>query len=108
MKNVTEAERLFNLIGYGHQTTLKRPFNAYTDRKLREMVEDANRHADCIINVGDGYYRPVPGNATDEAEFNRYINSELSRARKILHKRMCMKKAFSERKESELLINHTG
>ncbi len=103
-----KATVLFNMIPDGHSEPLKRPSNRYVDRVLRSMVEKANKTGDCIINVGNGYYRPIPGDLVDEKELDEYLNSELSRARKILHKRMCMRKAFLERRESGLFINHTG
>lgn len=106
--NKKEAERLFNTIPDSHTQPLPRPVNHYTDRVLRNVIEDANRHGDCIINVGNGYYRPVSGNAADETELKRYLASELSRARKILHKRMKMKTAFSERVSHEASIGNTG
>lgn len=107
MNRKGEALRLFNLIPDGHAEPLQRPSNSYTDRILRNMIEDANKKGDCIINVGHGIYRPVPGDPVDESEFNKYIKSELSRARKILFKRLCMIKAFAERKAREILTNHT-
>lgn len=107
MKRKDEAERLFNLIPDGHAEPLQRPSNIYVDRILRNMIEDANKKGDCIINVGHGIYRPVPGDLVDETELNKYLASELSRTRKILHKRMCMKHAFTERKDNEILTNHT-
>ncbi|WP_342756773.1 hypothetical protein [Kineothrix sedimenti] len=107
MKRKDEALRLFNLIPDGHTEPLQRPSNTYTDRILRTMIEDANKKGDCIINVGHGIYRPVPGDPVDEAELKRYLASELSRARKVLHKRMCMNNAFTERKDNEILTNHT-
>lgn len=107
MKRKDEAERLFNLIPDGHAEPLQRPSDDYIDRILRNLIEDANKKGDCIINVGHGIYRPVPGDPVDEAELNKYLASELSRARKINYKRFCMVKAFSERKECEILTNHT-
>ena len=106
MKRKDEALRLFKQIPDGHADPLQRPSDAYIDRILRDLVEDANKHGDCIINVGRGIYRPVPGNPVDESEFKKYLASELSRARKILHKRMCMNKAFTERKQHAILTNH--
>lgn len=107
MKRTDEVLGLFNSIPDGHFNPLQRPSNKYTDRLLRNLIEEANRKGDCIINVGNGIYRPVLGDAIDEAEFHKYTNSELSRARKILHKRLCMIMAFTERKENEIFTNHT-
>lgn len=107
MNRKDEALRLFELIPDGHTEPLQRPSNSYTDRILRNMIEDANKKGDCIINIGRGIYRPIPGDLVDEMELKKYLASELSRARKILHKRMCMIKAFAERKAREILTNHT-
>jgi len=71
------------------------------------MVEDANNKGDCIINVGRGYYRPLPNDPVDVKEFHEYLSKELSRARRILKKRLAMKMAFEKRKEFELFTNHT-
>ena len=57
-------------IPYGHANAVQRPANPVEDRILRGKIEKANRSDDCIINVGHGYYRPVPGDATDESELN--------------------------------------
>lgn len=101
------AAQLFSRIPDGHANPLRRPSDSYTDRVLRRMVEDANNSGDCIINVGSGYYRPLPGDEVDEKEFHEYLNKELSRARKIQVKRLRMKIAFEKRKELELFTNHT-
>ena len=89
-------------IPYGHREPLKRSNNKAQDRRERKEVERANLNGDCIINVGNGWYRPVPGDAVDEKEFTEYLAKELSRARAILVKRMKMKEAFAERSENDL------
>ena len=61
----------------GHENAVQRPANPLEDRKLRREIEQANQNGDCIINVGKGYYRPVPGNATDEAELRQYLAKEM-------------------------------
>lgn len=94
-------------IPYGHKNPMQRPSNLHEDRLLRRTIEVANNEGDCIINVGNGYYRPVPGDAVDEKEFNEYSAKELHRARAILKKRLAMKLAFERRRESGILVNHT-
>ena len=79
---------------YGHARPLLRPTKSYEDRALRKNIEDANRNGDCIINVGAGYYRPIPGDPVDEKELNEYLAQELHRARAIQSKRLAMKLAF--------------
>lgn len=58
------------------------------------MVEKANCNGDCIINVGKGVFRPIPGDPVDEAAFHEYIAKDLHRARAIQYKRLCMKQTF--------------
>lgn len=90
-----KAQEYFDRIPDGHQNAMKRPWDTSTDRVLRKMIEKANNDGDCIINVGEGIYRPVPGNMVDEAQLNKYLGKELHRARAILFKRECMKQTFA-------------
>lgn len=87
---------------------MSRPSNPITDRLLRRQIEKANSNEDCIINVGNGYYRPVPGDAVDEKEFHEYAAKELSRARKIQKKRLAMIQTFERWREVGILVKHTG
>lgn len=103
-----QAEEYFGRIMKGHRNPLPRPNDAVTDRTLRKMVEDANRHGDCIINSGNGYYRPDPTDEVDSFEFNIYLAQELKRARSIQTKRLAMKQAFEKEKESGLLASDKG
>lgn len=101
------ARQHFSKIPDGHEKPLQRPSDASTDRAFRELVEEANNSGDCIINVGKGYYRPIPHDPVDLVELTEYLNKELARARKIQKKRLAMKQAFLKRVECELLISHT-
>lgn len=94
-------------ISYGHKYPLARMSNPLRDRKFRKMVEDANNEGDCIINVGNGYYRPVPGDPVDEKELQEYLAKDLHRARAVLKKRRSMKKTFERWREIGILINHS-
>lgn len=105
--NETKAKQYFLRIPDGHKYPLPRPSDASTDRAFRELVENANKNGDCIINVGSGYYRPLPGDEVDEKEFNEYLAKDLSRARQVLLKRMRMKDAFRKRIDIEVFTNHT-
>ncbi len=96
-----EAERLFSQIPNGHAQPIKRPSDNRTDRTLREMVEDANHQGDCIINVGRGYYRPLPHDPVDVKEFHEYLNSDRSRVRKFQAKGLAMKMAFERKRKKE-------
>lgn len=61
--------KTINDIPHGHKNKLQRPSDPYEDRVLRNQIAKANTEGDCIINVGSGYYRPVPGDEVDEKEF---------------------------------------
>ena len=94
-------------IPYGHANAVQRPANQIMDRILRGKIEKANRNDDCIINVGNGYYRPVPGDVTDESELNEYLSKELSRARNVLTKRKAMITTFERWREVGVLTKNT-
>ena len=89
-----QAKDYFNRISDGHRNAIKRPWDKVTDRSLRAMIEKANRNGDCIINVGDGIFRPIPGDPVDEAALNKYLAKELHRVRAVQLKRLCMKQTF--------------
>lgn len=100
-----QAEEYFNRIMKGHRNPLQRPSDPITDRTLRKMVEGANQHGDCIINSGNGYYRPDPMDEVDSSEFNIYLAQERKRARSIQSKMLAMRQAFEKEKESGLLAS---
>lgn len=99
--------KTINDIPYGHNKPMQRPSNVCEDRQLRLKIEKANNEGDCIINVGNGYYRPVPGDAVDEKELDEYFAKELHRARAIQKKRLSMKMAFERRREVGILTSNT-
>ena len=84
----SEAEMLFDKIATGRAYALKVP-NRYTD--FRALVAEANRNGDCIINNGEGYYRPGP---EDEKELTYYLFRELRRAKSINDKVDAMREAY--------------
>ena len=84
----SEAEMLFDRIKTGRANALKVP-NRYTD--FRELVAAANRTGDCIINNGEGYYRPGP---EDEDELRHYLYREKHRADAIMDKVDAMREAY--------------
>lgn len=94
-------------IPYGHENAVQRPANPLEDRKLRKEIERANRNGDCVINVGHGIYRTVPGDPIDEAELREYLAKDLSRARNVLYKRKEMSKTFERWREVGVLIGDT-
>lgn len=85
----TEAEQFFSRIPNGHTNPLRRPSNSYTDRVLRRMVEDANNKGDCIINVGSGYYRPLPNDEVDEKELHEYLNKKTIESKEDFKETTC-------------------
>ena len=94
-------------IPYGHKNPMSRPSNAIEDRKLRKKIETANTNGDCIINVGNGYYRPVPGDPVDEKELDEYLAKELHRARVLQKKRLGMKLTFERWREVGIFVSNT-
>lgn len=82
------AEALFDLIKTGRENALKVHNSLYDFRKL---VAEANKNGDCIINTGDGYYRPGPD---DEDELKHYLFRELHRAKEITDKVDAMREAY--------------
>ena len=111
MSKQTDAREIargyFNRITSGHKNTVSRPDlglpgNESIDRQLRILVEEANHNGDCIINVGNGYYRPIPGDPVDELELKEYISKDDSRAGKLWDKIYSMRTAFDNwRKEGQ-------
>lgn len=100
---------IVTVINDGHKNITKRHPDPYVDRKERAIIEHENHNGDCIINVGDGYYRPVPGEPVDDKEYNEYIAKERSRARKILSKVLSMQLAHARKKfEIECGVEHDG
>lgn len=100
------AESYFNRISSGHKNPVIRPDlgvpgNDQIDRALRVLVEQANHNGDCIINIGRGYYRPIPGNPDDELELKEYFKKDESRIKKLIDKGSAMEQTFNSwRKEA--------
>lgn len=93
-KTRDRAQEYFDRIPDGHRNAIQRPADMNVDRAFRKMIEIANNNGDCIVNIGDGVFRPVPGDPVDEKALNEYLGKELHRARAIQLKRLCMKTAF--------------
>ena len=82
------VQTIFDRITTGAGNAVGRPSvidknNSTIDRALRELVEQANRNGDCIINAGEGYFRPIPGNVVDEYYFHEYVAKEKSRLKEL-------------------------
>ena len=86
------AEELFARIETGRANALRRPTDKRTDRKLRRLINEANRSGkDCIINSGKGYYRPDFNSETEAHEAKVYLNKELHRCQEVAYKYKQMK-----------------
>lgn len=101
-----QAKEYLARIPDGHENAIQRPWNRTVDRCLRKMIEKANNNGDCIINVVNGIYRPIPGDPVDEKELNEYLGKELHRARAIQIKRLTMKQTFEGWRNSAAYANH--
>lgn len=94
-KNQSLADILLDAIS-GIDRPMKRPRNTVVDRELRKKIEERNASGeDCIINVGEGYFRPVKGSEVDEWAFGYYKAKEMKRVKSILDKLEAMEKAFN-------------
>lgn len=92
------AKSIFDRIGDGHLNAVGRPDDDIIDRYLRRLIEHENHNGDCIIAGRTGYYRPIPGDSIDEAEYKLYLNSDRSRINKLTSKQTCMRMAFEMRR----------
>lgn len=97
-KSKSHAEYLFSRIGTGRDNAMKRPRGS-ADRRFRDMISKANLSGDCIINNGEGYFRP---GEDDESEVEQYVNSELHRAKEIEDKALMMKDAYYRKKQEAI------
>lgn len=70
------------------------------------MINKANNNGDCIINVGEGIFRPIPGDPVDEAAFHKYTAQDLHRAREIQLKRLCMIQTFERWRKCAASVDH--
>lgn len=108
--HIIAADSYFSRIGEGHEHAIQRPslhtdFGQDVDRALRDMVKFANENGDCIINVGHGYYRPIPGDLVDEMELKEYFAKDNSRADSIKLKIACMSEAFENKRKETVYAN---
>lgn len=101
-----KAESYFNRIADGHKHAIARPYDRNVDRSLRFMINKANNNGDCIINVGEGIFRPIPGDPVDEAAFHKYTAQDLHRAREIQLKRLCMIQTFEGWRKCAASVDH--
>ena len=90
----TQAEILFGMIGTGADRAVSRPRDAKVDRRLRQLIAEANMSGDCIINDGSGYFRP---GLDDDIAAEEYFAKERHRAKRILAKVSRMEKVYDRR-----------
>ena len=105
------AQTIFDRITSGAGNAVGRPAvidknNSIIDRALRELVEKANRNGDCIINAGDGYFRPIPGSVVDEYYFHEYIVKEKSRVKELENKISTMDTTYDMWKKEAMSEQH--
>lgn len=101
-----KAESYFIRIGDGHRNSVKRPWDLRVDRSLRAMVEFANHNGDCIVNDGEGYFRPIPGDEVDRLALNSYFRKEESRIKKEQLKLESMKQTYEGWRKEALYADH--
>ena len=105
------AQTIFDRITSGGGNAVGRPAvidknNSTIDRALRELVEQANRNGDCIINAGEGYFRPIPGNTIDEYYFHEYLVKEKSRVKELNKKISTMETTYEMWKKEAMSEQH--
>ena len=93
-----EARLLFWQIGRGRDRAIQRPANRSVDRKLRELIAEANLHGCLIINVGSGIYIPRLDVPEEDSDLREYIAKETSRALETLRKAQSMNKSYQRLK----------
>ena len=93
-----EARLLFRQIGIGRERAIKRPENRSVDRKLRELIAEANLHGCLIINVGRGIYIPRLDVPEEDSDLRGYIAKETSRGVETLKKARAMNKSYQRLK----------
>jgi len=106
MGNKKKIDLMFyDNISIGHSKSYSPP-KRYSS-KFSDYVDQANMNGDIVINVGNGYYRPLPTDPIDNFEFNSYISSELDKANIIIEKCRRMSETYNKvssklfRKENE-------
>lgn len=93
-----EARLLFRQIGRGRDRAIQRPANRSVDRKLRELIAEANLHGCLIINVGSGIYIPRLDVPEEDSDLREHIAKETSRALETLRKAQSMNKSYQRLK----------
>lgn len=100
-----QASDYFDRIASGYECGVERPSDPNVDRKLRDMINTANKNGDCIISGRGRYYRPIRGREDEEHEARIYFKQEYNRARDILYKRSKMMEAYKWAGRREKRVN---
>lgn len=87
----SHAQILFDRIRVGRDHAVRRPGDPNIDRAFRQLIETANKSGDCIINLGEGYFRP---GEEDEMDVRQYLTAELHRAKELYDKIDSMREAY--------------
>lgn len=90
-----DANVLFSMIGKGKDRTVKRPSDPIEDRKLRKMIEEAQKNVRIIINVGYGYYEPDLSKTDEVMELKLYVEQKDSRIRHMYKTTQAMRRALA-------------
>ena len=90
-KGKSHAQALFDKIGTGPERAVRRPKDSFADRKFRELISNANKNGDHIINDGNGYYR---AGKDDQPELEHYLRAELKRAKESTDKVDAMRESY--------------
>ncbi|WP_249304858.1 hypothetical protein [Qiania dongpingensis] len=88
----------FERISYGYEGGVSRPSNKYADRRLRDLINQANKKGDCIISARGRYYRLRHYIPAEAFEYRAYMRSDASRAKDIMYKDSRMKRAYERRR----------
>ena len=94
MRLTEQAREIYDRIGDGHRHAVKRPWDSRVDRILRELIQFANHNGDCIISGRNGYYRPIPTDIVDAAEYHTYMAEERNKVKSMNEKAACMDTAY--------------
>lgn len=91
------AAILFESIGKGKENRTERPEKGGdTDRRLRQLVQRAREAGELIINVGQGYYRPILTRPEEVLETREFFAKEDARAFELLKRNRAMKRTFEQ------------
>ena len=87
-------------IPHGYKNRISRPElqirTGFTDRKNRELIEQARERRVLIVSADGGYFIPCEG---DEVHVRGYIQREKNRFKTMSHKLKLLRRDFPDRRE---------